>query len=75
MPNSLRYIGAYNRPQMENMAILGVNSVEAGLSPEAWEAEDFHDEESGKSSKALRKRHKFNIKSIMDDGEGNRKDD
>mmetsp|Transcript_20024 Transcript_20024/g.43386 ORF Transcript_20024/g.43386 Transcript_20024/m.43386 type:complete len:1495 (+) Transcript_20024:183-4667(+) len=74
-PNSLRYIEAYNRPQMENMAIPGVNSVEAGLSPEGWEAEDFHDEESGKSSKTLRKKHKFNIKSIMDDGHGNRKDD
>ena len=72
--NSLRYMEAYNIPQMENMAIPGLDSVQAGLSPEGWEAEDF-DDGSGKTSKALRKKNKFNIKQIMDDGSGNRKDD
>jgi len=74
-PNSLRYIEAYNIPQMENMAIPGLDSVKAGLSPEGNEAEDFFDDKTGKSSKALRKKHKFNIQQIMDDGFGNRKDE
>jgi pentatricopeptide repeat protein len=72
-PNSLRYMEAYNQPQYENMAIPGLNSVEAGLSPEGWE-KDFGDNH-GKDSKALRIKQKFNIKSIMGDGQGNRKDD
>jgi pentatricopeptide repeat protein len=72
-PNSLRYIEAYNQPQYDNMAIPGLNSVEAGLSPEGWE-KDF-DDSDGKDSKALRKKHKFNIKQIIGDGTGNRKDD
>lgn len=72
-PNSLRYIEAYNQPQYENMAIPGLNSVEAGLSPEGWE-NDF-DDNDGKDSKALRKKHKFSIKKIMGDEHGNRKDD
>ena len=74
-PNSLRYIEAYNLPQYENMAIPGLDSVKAGLSPEGAEPEDFSDDGSGKTSKALRKKHKFNIKQIMDDGYGNRKDE
>jgi hypothetical protein len=64
---------AYNQPQYENMAIPGLNSVEAGLSPEGWE-KDFGDND-GRDSKALRIKQKFNIKSIMGDGQGNRKDD
>lgn len=71
--NSLRYIEAYNIPQKENMAITGVSSAEAGLSPEGWEPELFEDDD--RDSKQLRKKHKFNIKSIMDDGYGNRKDE
>lgn len=73
-PNSVRYMEAYNLPQMENMAIPNLNSVEAGLSPEGWQAEDF-DDPSGKTSKALRKKHKFRVQQIMGDGYGNRKDD
>ena len=73
--NSLRYLEAYDRPQMENMAIKGLDSVEAGLTPEGWEKEDFS-EEDGKTSKQLRKQHKFRMKQIMGDGEGiHRKDD
>lgn len=72
-PNSLRYIEAYNQPQYENLAIPGLNSVDAGLSPEGWE-KDF-DDSHGKDSKALRIKQKFNIKKIMGDGHGNRKDD
>ena len=72
-PNSLRYIEASNQPQYENMAIPGLDSVQAGRSPEGWE-KDF-DDSHAKDSKALRKKHKFNIKQIMDDGHGNRKDD
>ncbi|KAL7543836.1 hypothetical protein ACHAXR_013184 [Thalassiosira sp. AJA248-18] len=72
--NSLRYIEAYNRPQMENMAIPGLDSVKAGLAPEGWQAEEF-DDDNGKSSKQLRKKHKFQIKSIMDDGYGNRREE
>ncbi|KAL7550433.1 hypothetical protein ACHAWF_016005 [Thalassiosira exigua] len=70
--NSLRYIEAYNIPQMENVAIPGLDPVKAGLSPEGDEPEDFSDE---KNNKRLRKQHKFNIKQIMGDGEGNRRDD
>lgn len=71
--NSLRWIEAYNIPQKPNMAIPGVSSVDAGLTPEGWEPESF--EEDGRNSKQLRKKHKFNIKKIMDDGYGNRRDE
>lgn len=71
--NSLRWIEAYNIPQKENMAIPGVSSVEAGLTPEGWE-KDFSEEED-RDSKQLRKKHKFSIKKIMDDGFGNRIDE
>jgi len=71
--NSLRWIEAYNIPQKANMAIPGVSSVDAGLTPEGWEAESFEDDD--RNSKQLRKKHKFNIKKIMDDGYGNRRDE
>lgn len=73
-PNSLRYLEAYNHPQYENMAIPGLNPSEAGLSSEGWQPEDF-DDGGGKNSKQLRKKHKFNMKQITDDMQGNRKDD
>ena len=71
--NSLRWIEAYNIPQKANMAIPGISSVEAGLTPEGWE-KDFS-EEDDRDSKKLRKKHKFSIKKIMDDGFGNRIDE
>lgn len=52
--NSLRYIEAYNIPKMKNKAIPGITSVEAGLTAEGWEAEDFDDD-----TKQLRKKNKF----------------
>ena len=72
--NSLRWIEAYNRPRYENMAIPGLSSVEAGLAAEGWEPENF-DDDDGRGSKQLRKKKKFNIQQIADDGEGNRVDD
>ena len=71
--NSLRYLEAFNLPQYENLAIPGLDSVKAGLSEEGWEPEDFN--EDGKSGKQLRKKHKFSMQKIMNDGEGNRLDD
>ena len=71
--NSLRWIEAYNIPQKANMAIPGISSVDAGLTPEGWEAESFEDDD--RDSKQLRKKHKFNIKKILDDGFGNRIDE
>ena len=71
--NSLRWIEAYNIPQKANMAIPGVSSVDAGLTPEGWE-KDFSDDDDN-NSKQLRKKHKFSIKKIMDDGFGNRIDE
>jgi hypothetical protein len=68
--NSLRWIEAYNQPKMQNMAIPGITSVEAGLTAEGWEAEDF-----GEDTKQLRKKNKFSMQQIMDDQEGNRRDD
>jgi hypothetical protein len=68
--NSLRYIESYNIPRMRNMAIPGITSVEAGLTAEGWEAEDFDDD-----TKQLRKKNKFRLQQISDDGEGNRIDD
>jgi pentatricopeptide repeat protein len=68
--NSLRYIEAYNIPQMKNQAIPGITSVEAGLTAEGWEAEDFDTD-----TKQLRKKNKFRVQQIADDGEGNRIDD
>jgi pentatricopeptide repeat protein len=68
--NSLRYIEAYTIPKMKNMAIPGITSVEAGLTAEGWEAEDFDTD-----TKQLRKKNKFRVQQIADDGEGNRIDD
>lgn len=69
--NSLRWIEAYNQPQMSNMAIPGITSVEAGLTAEGWEPEDFDDADSKRLSKGKR----FNTMQIADDGEGNQRDD
>lgn len=71
--NSLRWIEAYNIPQKANMAIPGISSVDAGLTTEGWE-KDFA-EDDDRDSKQLRKKHKFSIKKIMDDGFGNRIDE
>lgn len=68
--NSLRYIESYNIPKMKNMAIPGITSVEAGLTAEGWEEEEFDD-----NTKQLRKKNKFRVQQIADDGEGNRRDD
>ena len=57
--NSLRYIEAYNIPKMKNMAIPGINSVEAGLTAEGWVAEEFDDD-----TKQLRKKNKFRVQQI-----------
>ncbi|KAL9182599.1 hypothetical protein ACHAXT_013251 [Thalassiosira profunda] len=75
--NSLRYLEAYNVPQKENLAIPDLDGTKAGLSSEGWmtHEEMGGDEGRGGSSKRLRKRHKFSIQSIMDDGAGNRRDD
>lgn len=64
--NSLRYIESYNIPRMKNKAIQGIDSVEAGLTAEGWEAEVFDDD-----TKQLRKKNKFRLQQIADDGEGN----
>lgn len=66
--NSLRYIESYNIPKMKNKAIQGIDSVEAGLTAEGWEAEVFDDD-----TKQLRKKNKFRLQQIADDGEGNRR--
>eukprot|EP00804_Cyclotella_cryptica_P015931 CCRYP_019198-RA/>CCRYP_019198-RA protein AED:0.01 eAED:0.01 QI:2298/1/1/1/1/1/3/363/685 len=68
--NSLRWIEAYDQPKMRNMAIPGITSVEAGLTAEGWEPEDFDED-----SKQLRKKSKFRMQQIADDGEGNQRDD
>jgi len=70
--NSLRWIEAFNIPKMVNDAIPGISHTEAGLAAEGWQPEDFGDE---KGSKQLRKNKKFSMKSIMDDGDQNLRDD
>ena len=71
-PNSLRYIESFVKPQYENLAIPGLDSVKAGLTPEGWETDFSHDDPD---SKRLRKSRKFTMQDISDDGYGNRRDE
>ena len=70
--NSLRYIESFVKPQYENLAIPGLDSVKAGLTPEGWETDFSHDDPD---SKRLRKSKKFSMQDISDDGYGNKRDE
>mmetsp|Transcript_17415 Transcript_17415/g.37688 ORF Transcript_17415/g.37688 Transcript_17415/m.37688 type:complete len:81 (+) Transcript_17415:2-244(+) len=51
--NSLRWIEAYNQPQMSNMAIPGITSVEAGLTAEGWNHKDLAQSGQGNTTEGI----------------------